>query len=81
YLNIDKVIKLIRESDEPKKDLMAKFKLSDIQAEDILEIRLRQLARLEKIKIEAELDALRLEQGQLQALLADETARRRLIIG
>jgi topoisomerase-4 subunit A len=80
YLNIDKVIKVIRESDEPKKDLMAKFKLSDTQAEDILEIRLRQLARLEKIKIERELGELRSEQGELQTLLGDEGARRRLII-
>ena len=51
-LNIDKVIQIIRNSDEPKIDLMDAFKLSDRQAEDILEIRLRQLARLEAIKIE-----------------------------
>ena len=80
YLNIDKVIRVIRESDAPKQDLMAKFKLSEIQAEDILEIRLRQLARLEKIKIERELDELRTEQGQLRNLLSDETARRNLVI-
>ena len=54
-LNIDKVIKLIRNSDEPKPELMKAFKLSERQAEDILEIRLRQLARLEGIKIEQEL--------------------------
>ena len=51
-LTIDKVIRIIRKADEPKADLMAAFELSDIQAEDILEIRLRQLARLEGIKIE-----------------------------
>jgi topoisomerase-4 subunit A len=51
-LNIDAVIRVIRESDEPKADLMRTFSLSEIQAEDILEIRLRQLARLEAIKIE-----------------------------
>jgi topoisomerase-4 subunit A len=51
-LNIDEVIRIIRESDEPKPALMGAFKLSDRQAEDILEIRLRQLARLEAIKIQ-----------------------------
>ena len=56
-LNIDKVIKVIRESDEPKPALISKFGLTEVQAEDILEIRLRQLARLEAIKIEKELAA------------------------
>ena len=59
FLNIDKVIKLIRNSDEPKPDLMKAFKLTERQAEDILEIRLRQLARLEGIKIEQELKELK----------------------
>ena len=54
-LNIDEVIRIIRAADEPKPALIARFKLSDRQAEDILEIRLRQLARLEAIKIEQEL--------------------------
>ena len=63
-LNIDKVIKLIRNSDEPKPDLMKAFKLSERQAEDILEIRLRQLARLEAIRIEQELKGLREEQAK-----------------
>jgi len=58
-LRIDEVIRIIRESDEPKPALMAAFSLSDRQAEDILEIRLRQLARLEAIRIEQELKALR----------------------
>ncbi|WP_275428548.1 DNA gyrase subunit A, partial [Enterobacter hormaechei] len=53
-LNIDEVIRIICESDEPKEALIARFNLSDRQAEDILEIRLRQLARLEAIKIEQE---------------------------
>ena len=61
-LNIDEVIAIIRQSDEPKAALIARFKLSDRQAEDILEIRLRQLARLEAIKIEQELKELRDEQ-------------------
>ena len=58
-LNVDKVIKLIRNSDDPKPDLMRAFKLTDRQAEDILEMRLRQLAKLEHIKLEKELEGLR----------------------
>ena len=79
-LNIDKVIKIIRESDEPKPALIAAFKLSDRQAEDILEIRLRQLARLETIKIEQELAELRTEQGSLQDLLDNPSSMKRQII-
>ena len=79
-LSIDKVIRVIRESDEPKVDLMQKFGLSDIQAEDILEIRLRQLARLEGIKIEKDLKALRAERKSLQHILSDQVARTELII-
>ena len=79
-LNIDKVIKIIRESDEPKPALMAAFKLSDRQAEDILEIRLRQLARLEAIKIQQELASLRTEQKTLEDLLGNPNAMKRLII-
>ena len=66
FLNIDKVIKLIRASDEPKPELMEKFSLSERQAEDILEIRLRQLARLEGIKIERELEELKKEAASLK---------------
>jgi topoisomerase IV subunit A len=79
-LNIDEVIRIIRESDEPKSALMQAFALSDIQAEDILEIRLRQLARLESIKLETELSALREDQAGLQALLDNPSAMRRQII-
>jgi len=79
-LNIDEVIAIIRQADEPKAALMARFKLSDRQAEDILEIRLRQLARLEAIKIEQELAALRLEQNKLEEILASPPALRRLMI-
>ena len=71
-LNIDKVIKLIRNSDEPKPDLMKAFKLSERQAEDILEIRLRQLARLEGIRIEQELAELRKEESTLGKLLGSD---------
>ncbi|MDK4680697.1 DNA topoisomerase IV subunit A [Kingella negevensis] len=80
FLHIDEIIKVIRESDEPKADLIAKFNLTEIQAEDILEIRLRQLARLEGIKLESELNALREEQGSLQHLLSDENDKKKLII-
>jgi len=69
FLNIDEVIKVIRNSDEPKEDLIAAFDLTDIQAEDILEIRLRQLARLEGIKIEKELEKLREEAKGLAGIL------------
>jgi topoisomerase IV subunit A len=79
-LNIDKVIKIIRNSDEPKADLITAFKLSDRQAEDILEIRLRQLARLEAIKIEQELKELKTEKADLDGLLqSDSTLRKRII--
>ena len=79
-LNIDEVIRLIRESDEPKPALIARFNLSDRQAEDILEIRLRQLARLEAIKIEQELKTLREEQGKLEEILGSPAALKRLLI-
>jgi topoisomerase-4 subunit A len=80
FLHIDEVIRVIREADEPKAELMAKFGLTEIQAEDILEIRLRQLARMEYIKIEQELAELRLERGKLVELLEDRGAMTRLIL-
>jgi topoisomerase IV subunit A len=79
-LNIDEVIAIIRQSDEPKAALIERFKLSAIQAEDILDIRLRQLARLEAIKIEGELSELREEQSKLEEILNSPTALRRLMI-
>jgi len=79
-LNIDEVIHIIRNSDEPKAALIQRFKLSDRQAEDILEIRLRQLARLETIKIEQELSELRGEQGKLEEILGSPAALRRLMV-
>ena len=79
-LNIDEVIAIIRQSDEPKSALIARFALSDRQAEDILEIRLRQLARLEAIKIEQELAELRDEQKKLEEILANPSALRRLMV-
>ena len=80
FLHIDEVIRVIREADEPKPELMAAFGLSEIQAEDILEIRLRQLARLEGFKLEQELADLREEEGYLKNLLADEGAKKKLVI-
>lgn len=80
FLNIDAVIRVIRESDHPKQELMAAFDLSEPQAEDILEIRLRQLARLEGFKLEKELAELREEEGRLNQLLGDESEKRKLII-
>ena len=79
FLNIDKVIKVIRNSDEPKPDLMREFKLTEVQAEDILEIRLRQLARLEGIKIQTELKELKLERKDLKTLLDSETEMKKLV--
>jgi topoisomerase IV subunit A len=78
FLNIDEVIRVIRHSDEPKEDLMAAFDLTEIQAEDILEIRLRQLARLEGIKIEKELEKLREEAEGLTGILGSNTKLRNL---
>jgi topoisomerase IV subunit A len=79
-LNIDEVIRIIRAADEPKPALIARFKLSDRQAEDILEIRLRQLARLEAIKIEQELAALRADQAKLEDILNNPNALKRTVI-
>ncbi len=78
FLNIDKVIKVIRNADEPKPELMKSFDLSERQAEDILEIRLRQLAKLEGIKIERELAELKKEGASLKRLLGSPAERRKL---
>jgi topoisomerase-4 subunit A len=80
FLQIEKVIRCIRESDEPKADLMARFKLTEIQAEDILEIRLRQLARLEGIKIEKERGELRDEEAGLRKILGDRKELTKLVV-
>jgi topoisomerase IV subunit A len=79
-LSIDKVIRIIRKADDPKADLIAEFGLTDVQAEDILEIRLRQLARLEGIRIEGELKSLRAERKGLQRILADASALSDLVV-
>ena len=72
YLNIDKVIKIIREKDEPKPALMKAFKLSDVQAEAILNMRLRALRKLEEMEIKREHDALSKERKELKALLGSK---------
>jgi len=79
-LNIDEVIRIIRNADEPKPALIERFSLSDRQAEDILEIRLRQLARLEAIRIEQELKSLGEEQGKLEEILGSAAALKRTLV-
>ncbi len=79
-LNIDEVIRIIRQADEPKPALIAAFRLSERQAEDILEIRLRQLARLEAIKIAQELAELRSEKETLHDLLDHPASLKRRVI-
>ena len=79
FIDIDKVIKIIRKSDEPKKDLIKVFKLSDIQENAILEIKLRQLAKLEQIKIQNERDELVNEQDDIEKILKSKTRLKTLI--
>ena len=79
YLNIDEVIKIIRTKDNPKPVLMKRFKLSDIQAEEILNLRLRYLAKLEEMKIKAEQDELKKEKKYLTATLGSKARLKTLI--
>ena len=79
YLNLDEVIRIIRREDEPKPVLMQRFKLSDEQAEEILNTRLRHLARLEEMKIRDEQKALAAERSELEALLASEARLKRQV--
>ncbi len=72
FLNIDEVIEIIRQQDEPKPALIARFGLSETQAEAILELKLRHLAKLEEVKIRGEQQELEKERDELQALLASE---------
>jgi len=80
FLNIDEVIRIIRTEDEPKPVLMARFELSDAQAEYVLNTRLRQLARLEEVKIRSEQAELAEERDRLEAILGDDKRLRKLII-
>ena len=79
YLNIDEVINIIRNEDEPKKVLQKKFKLSVVQVDAILEIRLRQLAKLEEIKIKEEQGTLDTERKELEKLLSSKARLKTLI--
>ncbi len=79
-LNIDEVIRIIRNADEPKPALVARFGLSERQADDILDIRLRQLARLEAIRIEQELKELRADKDKLDEILGSPTALKRTVM-
>ena len=79
YLNIDEVIAIIRKEDEPKPVLMKKFKLSDIQAEAILNLRLRNLAKLEEMKIRGEQDELNEERAMLEKTLGSAARLKTLI--
>ncbi len=79
YLNIDEVIKIIREEDEPKPVLMKRFKLTDIQAEAILNLRLRNLAKLEEMKIKGEQDELSEERDLLEKTLKSAARLKTLI--
>ena len=69
YLNLDEVIKIIRTHDDPKKQLIKKFKLTEIQANSILDIRLRQLAKLEEQSIIEERDSLKAEAKEIEKIL------------
>lgn len=73
YLNIDEVIHIIRNEDKPKEELIKKFKLSDIQAEAILELKLRHLAKLEEVKIQAEQEELSKEKAEIELVLSSDT--------
>lgn len=72
YLNLDEVIRIIREEDEPKLELMKTFELSDVQAEAILNMRLRSLRKLEELEIRKEFDALTAEKAEIESLLASD---------
>jgi topoisomerase-4 subunit A len=80
YNHLDEIIRIVRESDEPKVQMMARFSLSDIQAQAILELRLRQLAKLEQRSLEDEHETLSKECGELKALLADDAKIKRAMI-
>ena len=80
YLNVDAVIATSRESDEPRPALMSRFSLTERQADDILDMRLRQLARLEGFRIEQELGDRKAEREKLQELAEQPSALRRLLI-
>jgi topoisomerase-4 subunit A len=79
YLNIDEVIRIIRTEEEPKPVLMRRFELTDVQAEAILELKLRHIARLEEVKIRGEQAALAKERDSLEKILSSEARLRRKV--
>lgn len=79
-IDIEEVIRIIRGADDPKKELMEHFKLSDVQAEDILEIKLRQLATLDEVKLQAELGKLRPEADRLRGIITDDKKLRKEVV-
>ncbi|MEO9274869.1 DNA topoisomerase IV subunit A [Marinomonas sp. 5E14-1] len=79
YLNIDEVIEIIRTEEKPKVELMNRFGLSDLQAESILELKLRHLAKLEEMRIKGEQDELEKERKQLEGLLSSDRKLKKLI--
>lgn len=81
YLNLDEIIRIIREEEDPKAVMIAKFSLTDNQAEAILNMKLRNLRKLEESEIRKEFDDLTAEKGELEALLADEKLRWQAIAG
>ncbi|MEM7762921.1 MAG: DNA topoisomerase IV subunit A [Pseudomonadota bacterium] len=79
YLNIDEVIRIIREEDEPRAELMRRFKLSEIQADAILNLRLRNLAKLEEFKIRGEQESLQAEKVELEKILGSDARLKTLV--
>lgn len=79
YLNIDEVIRIIRHEDDPKHALMTKFKLTEIQTDAILDIKLRQLAKLEEIKIRQEQEELSAERDEIEKILGSDARLKTLI--
>ena len=77
YLNLDRVIEIIRNEDEPKTVLMAEFSLTDVQAEAILNMRLRSLRKLEEAQIQKEYEALAIEKAELELLVNDTDLRKK----
>jgi topoisomerase-4 subunit A len=79
YLDLDRVIKIIREEDEPKTELMRVFELSEVQANAILDTRLRALRKLEEMALKTELDELTVEKGQIETLLGSDATQWKMI--
>ena len=80
YLNLDRVVHIIREYDDAKSRLMEEFKLSDLQAESILNMKLRSLRKLEEMQIRTEADNLKKEQAELNLLISDDEHKRKRVI-